>query len=175
ASLRGNVMGSLALGFTLPKRTLATASSPLLQAYQASRTQPTLSIHGMRTAVPVSSTTTVRGLAAATCSINASWFSGRERLGRSVPSLIHSYANTIATSHFAASAAAAAGSAPESKATWAPGAAARTAFRGEVGNHTCDCQGWAGSPGGSTCADPPPEIMPVSALGPITAMERTLL
>ena len=83
-------MGSFALGFTLPKRTLATASAPLLPAYQASSTPPTLSIHGISTAVPVSSTTIVRGLAAATCSINASWFSGSERLGRSVPSLIHS-------------------------------------------------------------------------------------
>ena len=48
----------------------------------------------------------VRGFAAATCSINASWFSGSERLGRSVPSLIHSYANTMATSDFFARAAA---------------------------------------------------------------------
>ena len=81
-------MGSLALGFTLPKRTLATASAPLLPAYQASITPATLSIHGIMTAVPVSSTTMVRGLASATCSMSASWLSGSERLGRSVPSLI---------------------------------------------------------------------------------------
>src|ERR1700733_11179286 len=81
----------------------------------------------------------------------------------------------MATSDFRARAAADAGSAPESNSTLAPLAAADTAFNGDVGNHTCDCQGWAGSPGGSTCADPPPEIMPVSACGPITAMECTVV
>ena len=58
-TLSGNVMGSLALGLTSPKRMLATASAPLLPAYQASSTPLTLSIQGMVTAVPVSSTTMV--------------------------------------------------------------------------------------------------------------------
>src|SRR6201996_6966915 len=81
----------------------------------------------------------------------------------------------MATSDFLASAAADAGFAPESNSTFAPGAWAQIAFKGEVGNHTCACHGAAGRPGGSTCADPPPEIMPVSACGPITAIECTLL
>ena len=82
-------MGSLALGFTSPNRILATASAPLLPPYQASSTALTWSIHGMVTAVPVSSTTMVRGFAAATCSISASWLSGSDRLGKSIPSLVH--------------------------------------------------------------------------------------
>ena len=59
-------MGSLALGFTSPKKTLATASAPLLPAYQASTTPLTWSSQGIVTAVPVSSTTMVCGFAAAT-------------------------------------------------------------------------------------------------------------
>ncbi len=59
-------MGSLAVGLTSPKKMLATASAPLLPAYQASSTAHTLSSQGMVTAVPVSSTTIVCGLAAAT-------------------------------------------------------------------------------------------------------------
>ena len=82
-------MGSLALGLTSPKRMLATASAPLLPAYQASRMAETLSTQGMVTAVPVSSTTMVWGLAAATASMRASWWSGSESLGRSMPSLVH--------------------------------------------------------------------------------------
>src|SRR5579885_2236567 len=58
-------MGNLALGFTSPKRMLATASAPLLPAYHASRTALTLSSQGMETAEPLSSTTTVFGFAAA--------------------------------------------------------------------------------------------------------------
>src|SRR5271165_5805574 len=82
ATLRGNVMGSLALGFTSPNKMFATASAPLLPAYQTSRTALTLSIHGMVTAVPVSNTTIVLGLAAATCAIKSSWLSGRDKLGK---------------------------------------------------------------------------------------------
>src|SRR5664279_1311133 len=78
ATLSGKVMGSLALGFTSPNKMLATASAPLLPAYQTSSTPLTLSIQGMVTAVPVSSTTMVRGLAAATAVINASWLSGSD-------------------------------------------------------------------------------------------------
>src|SRR2546429_3838539 len=45
------------------------------------------------------------------------------------------------------------------------------AFSGEDGNQTCSFHLVAPCPGGSTCAEPPPEIMLVSAFGPITAME----
>src|ERR1700732_2359069 len=56
------------------------------------------------------------------------------------------------------------------------------AFSGDVGNHMWACQvvlpcpgGMiALPPGGSTWADPPPEIMPTSACAPITAMLEIL-
>src|SRR5437588_5717707 len=63
ASLFGKVMGSLPVGLTFPTRTLANALCPALTAYHASTTAATLSSHGMVTAVPVSSTTIVRGFA----------------------------------------------------------------------------------------------------------------
>ena len=46
---------------------------PSWPGYQASTIAATLSRHGVSTGPPVSSTTTVFGLAAATCSISASW------------------------------------------------------------------------------------------------------
>src|SRR6202030_4657967 len=81
-----------------------------------------------------------------------------------------------------ARAAATAGSEPESNCTFAPGALARIDFNGDVGNHTWACQyvlplpgGMiALPPGGSTWAEPPPEIIPTSAWAPITAMLATL-
>src|ERR1700688_922324 len=173
ASLRGKVIGNLALGFSSPNRMLATASAPLLPAYHASSTPLTLSIHGMVTAVPDSRTTIVRGFAEATWSIIASWLSGNDKFGRSKSSLVHWCANTITTSDSLARAAVAAGSAPEANLTLKPGALAATAFNGEVGNHTCAFHAGAENPGGSTCADPPPEIMPSSACVPTIAMERT--
>src|ERR1700676_3936997 len=159
ASLRGKVMGNFPLGFTSPKRIFATASAPLLPAYHASTTPLTLSIHGMVTAVPDSITTMVRGFAEATWSIMASWLSGNDKFGRSMSSLVHWCANTMATSDSLARVAVAAGSAPEANLTFKPGALAATAFNGEVGNHTCACHLGAVDPTGSTCADPPPEIM----------------
>src|SRR5580700_1601425 len=88
-SFWGNVIGSFALGFTSPLKMFTTASAPLLPPYHASKTAPTLSSHGMVTAVPVSSTTIVFGFAAATCSINSSCFTGSDKFGRSIPSLSH--------------------------------------------------------------------------------------
>ena len=87
----------------------------------------------------------------------------------------------MATSADLASAAAAAGSVPASYNTLADGAFARMFFSGDVGNQISSCQcvaplpgGWiAFPPGGSTCADPPPEIIPTSECAPITAMERS--
>src|ERR1700730_12994370 len=121
-------MGNLALGFTSPKRMLATASAPLLPAYHASTTPLTLSIHGMVTAVPDSSTTMVRGFAEATWSIIASWLSGNDKLGRSMSSLVHWCTNTIAISDFLAIPAVVMGSAPEANSTLSPGAFAAIAF-----------------------------------------------
>src|SRR5215831_13920304 len=87
-------------------------------------------------------------------------------------SLDHCCAKTTATSAFFAAAAALAGLAPESKVTLAPGTFATTAFKGEVGNHTCSFHLGEERPGGSTCADPPPEIMAVSAFVPMMAILR---
>src|ERR1700730_389924 len=121
-------MGNLAPGFTSPKRTLATASAPLLPAYHASSTPLTLSIHGIFTAVPDSITTMVRGFAEATWSIIASWLSGNDKFGRSKSSLVHWFTNTITTSDCLASAAGAAGSAPDANFTLNPGALAAIDF-----------------------------------------------
>src|ERR1019366_1347760 len=72
ASLLGKVIGSFALGFTSPKRTLATASAPRLPGYHASRMPATWPAHGIVTGLPVSSTTIVYGFAAATLAIKSS-------------------------------------------------------------------------------------------------------
>ena len=77
----------------------------------------------------------------------------------------------MATLDWRANAAAAAGSLPESNFTVAPDASAVTAFKGDGGNQTCDCHAGSVLPGGSTCADPPPEIMPTFACEPMMAME----
>src|SRR5664279_5693275 len=84
----------------------------------------------------------------------------------------------MATSAVFAKAAAEAGSVPGSYWTFARGAAARMAFKGDVGNQMGSSHAVlpfpggmiAFPPGGSTWADPPPEIMPTSACVPITAM-----
>src|SRR5215467_14040698 len=91
-----------------------------------------------------------------------------------MPSLIHWCAKTMATSDDFARDAAEAGSDPESNFTLADGAIAFTAFNGEVGNQTCDSHAGAVLPGGSTCAEPPPEIIPMSAFFPMIAMLRSL-
>src|SRR5512143_832492 len=83
----------------------------------------------------------------------------------------------MATSAVFAAAAAAAGSVPGSQVTFTPEARARIAFNGDDGYHTSASQrfvvGTALPPGGSTCAEPPPEITPTSACEPITAIDFT--
>ena len=74
-----------------------TALPPSWPGYQASTTAATLLSHGISTGPPVFKTTTVRGLAAATAAIKASWSPGKERSRRSKASLLKSLANTTAT------------------------------------------------------------------------------
>ena len=74
----------------------------------------TLSRHGMATGLPVSSTTIVLGLAAATASITASWPQGSDRSALSKPSPSTRIPNTITTSERRASSAASAGLIPGS-------------------------------------------------------------
>ena len=68
----GKVTGRWPDGFTSPNSTRAIACPPRWPGYQASSTAPTLSSHGIVTAPPVSSTTTVFGFAAASAAISAS-------------------------------------------------------------------------------------------------------
>src|ERR1022692_2299615 len=86
----------------------------------------------------------------------------------------------MATCDAFASLAAAAGSLPSSYSTAACGALARMYFKGEEGNQAGRIHGvppfrWvtASPPGGSTCAEPPPERTPTSACDPISAMDFT--
>jgi hypothetical protein len=130
---------------TSPNNRRAIAVPALSPGYQASRTAGTLAIHGIVTEPPVSSTTTVRGLAAATAAINASAPSSSVSEVRSSPSASVSRANTIATSLRAASAAARAGSSPASYCTSAFGTRAAIPASGEVGR------------AGHTSDDPPPD------------------
>ena len=55
--------------------------------------------------------------------------------------------NTMATSADFASASAEERSVPASNCTFAPGAFARIAFKGEVGNHICCCHAFCPCPG----------------------------
>ena len=98
ASDLAKVMGSLAEGLTVPKSRLAMAWPPPMPGYQASITPLTLSSHGMETGLPVTRTTTVRGLAFATAAMRASWLSGRASVGASPPSDMYWSAKTMATS-----------------------------------------------------------------------------
>jgi hypothetical protein len=152
----------LARGFDLTEQHAGDRLAAPDVGYQAATTAATRSIHGMTTGLPCSRTTIVRELAAATWSINASWWSGRCSVCRSTPSSSHWFANTIATSARAASAAAAAGSAPSANSTRACGASARIAASGDDGIqtwHQCEGPGPARSQvggtavpsGGSTC------------------------
>ncbi len=113
SALAGKLIGRRPDGSTSPNSTLAIASPPLAPGYQASSSAPTLPAQGMSTGLPVSNTTMVCGLAAATASISASWPSPKVSWV-SMPSDAHCSANTIATSASLASAAAAAGSEPVS-------------------------------------------------------------
>src|SRR3954447_10034163 len=76
----------------------------------------------------------------------------------------------MAISDCLASAAALFLSLPERQSTFALGSFAWMVFNGEVGNQTCACHSWVG-PGGSTWAEPPPEIMPKSARSPMIAFD----
>src|SRR5919205_1675850 len=106
AAARGNVTGSRADGLKSPNRMPATALPSSSPGYHASTIAGTRDTHGMSTGPPVLSTTTVRGLAAATAEMSASWLPDRARLVRSVPSA--SLSPTITTATVAAFAAAAA-------------------------------------------------------------------
>jgi hypothetical protein len=61
-------------------------------------TPATLPSHGIRTAPPVLSTTTVRGFAAATAAMSWSWSPGMASELRSLPSPVTSLTKTTATS-----------------------------------------------------------------------------
>src|SRR5271154_523071 len=99
-----------------------------------------------------------------------------------MPSDCHWYAKTIARSELLARLAADCKSVPGSKVIFAFGNFSRRAFRGDVGNQTWSCQFVAPlpggmialPPGGSTWAEPPPEIIPTSARPPIIAIVCTL-
>ena len=80
---RGSVIGSRPDGLTAPVSTSAIACPPAWPGYQAATIARTSSRHGIATGLPVSSTTTVFGLAAATASITASWPHGSDRSGLS--------------------------------------------------------------------------------------------
>ena len=106
-SFAGKVIGSRPDGSTRPDKTAAIAAPSSCPGYQSSSTAETRSSQGINTAPPVLSTTTVRGLAAATASMSAFSSPGRSRLGRSAPSVVWSPAKTMATfERFAAATAA---------------------------------------------------------------------
>src|ERR1022692_3744781 len=174
ASEFANVAGSLPHGFTSPNRTSASASAPRMPGYQISIAALTLSIQGMAAGPPVSSTTIVCGLAAATALTRSSCLFVRLRLFISRPSLVGSLTNTMAICDALASAAAATGSVPSLYCTLALGAFLAMAFSGDEGNQIGGPPNrLAPPPGGSTCAEPPPESTLVSACDPMTAMEVT--
>ena len=87
----------------MPNSTRAIALPPSEPGYQASSTAPTRSLHGVSTGPPLTITTAVLGLAAATCSIRASWSPktgghSSVRQVRSTPSVEYDAATTTATS-----------------------------------------------------------------------------
>src|SRR5690349_7558787 len=69
---RGNVTGRWPDGSVLPYSTLASAAPLLSPGYQASTTAATWPSQGIVTGAPAFTTTTVRGLAAATAAISSS-------------------------------------------------------------------------------------------------------
>src|SRR5436190_13247180 len=119
ARLLGKVTGRWPPGSTLPNSTRASAVPLVCPGYQASTTAPTFESHGMAIGAPASTTTTVRGLAAATFSINSSCAEGRPRCGRSPPSDSVS-SETTTTARFADFAAATASLIPGAKADGVP-------------------------------------------------------
>src|SRR5205809_6489444 len=100
----GNVTGSLPDGLTSPNSSEASALPYSWPGYQHSTMPRTAPAHGIVTAEPLLTTTTVFGLAAATSA--TSWFcaAGRLMSPRSLPSLSNLPTNT--TARFAARAAA---------------------------------------------------------------------
>src|SRR4051794_11549599 len=98
ASVAGNVAGRRPDGLTSPNSSAAIASPFCWPGYQASKIPATLLRQGVSVGPPVSSTTTVFGLAAATAWISASWSPGSASVGRSAPSVRMSLTNTAATS-----------------------------------------------------------------------------
>jgi len=86
ASDAGNVIGSRPEKFTSPYSNWASAVPCWSPGYHASMTPLTWLNHGIVTAVPVSSTTIVFGLAAATAEISASPLPSSDNAVRSAPS-----------------------------------------------------------------------------------------
>src|ERR1700683_5685232 len=81
----GKVIGNRPDGLTRPAMISAMATAPAWPGYQACKMAFTESRQGMATGLPVSSTTTVFGLAAATAAISASCPHGRDRSGLRQP------------------------------------------------------------------------------------------
>src|SRR6266511_838428 len=160
-SRRGNVTGSRPDGLNLPNSTSATAFPSSSPGYQACRIAGTWLTHGMRTGLPVLTTTTVRGFAAATADTSASWLPGSDRLGRSLPSDSLPSTMTIATSALRAAAAADDVSVPLFVVTFTPGPAR---LRSPVLGLTVYS--------GLTCELPPPPVLATS--GPISAIRFRL-
>ncbi len=97
ASFTGKLTGSLPLGLTSPD-SRATRDVPAVSpGYHVSSSAGVSASQGMSTAEPVSSTTTVRGLAASTASIRRSWSPGSWSDTRSRPSASVSETTTMAT------------------------------------------------------------------------------
>src|SRR5206468_7875219 len=108
------------------------AFPPAVPGYQASTIAATRLAHGIATPALVSSTTAVRGFAAATASIKASWLPS-SFIATSNDSPDHCVPKTIATSAVLAAAAAAAGSLPSTKLILAFGASVRRDCSGDEG------------------------------------------
>mmetsp|Transcript_13026 Transcript_13026/g.33387 ORF Transcript_13026/g.33387 Transcript_13026/m.33387 type:complete len:295 (-) Transcript_13026:595-1479(-) len=168
----GMVSGSLADGLTAPKRMSATACPACCPGKKLISSAATLPDHGMSTAPGTESTTTQRGLAAATATMSAFCLSGAlphwvssshpsssESDTRSRPSELNVPAKTIVTSAASAAFTAASMSSPASKVTLADGAAALMPFRGLT---IYD---------GTTAPEPPPWVTAASPARPMTAME----
>src|SRR6202000_1724404 len=82
----GKVTGRWPLGSVWANSTEPRGVALLSPGYQASTTEETWLIHGIATAAPASTTTTVCGLAAATAEISSFCADGRFRLARSAAS-----------------------------------------------------------------------------------------
>src|SRR5215470_8189794 len=83
----GKVTGRCPEGSVFPYSTLASAVPLLSPGYQASTTAATWPSQGIATGAPALTTTTVRGLAAATAETSSFWAEGRLRLNRSAASV----------------------------------------------------------------------------------------